>query len=62
MVCGQTSKVCPWTSWVSESNRICRNVALPKAEEDGDIALEVIGCTAAPGTSQGASKGAEGLG
>jgi len=58
-----TSKVCPpQTSWGSESaNRVCGDVALPTAEEDSDVALELIGCTAASGTRQGTSRGAEGL-
>ena len=58
-----TSKVCPQISQVSESaNTVCGNVALPTAEDDSDIALELIGCTAAPGTRQSTSKDAEGLG
>lgn len=57
-----TSKVCPQTSWVSESaNRVCEKVELPTVE-DSDIALELIERTAAPCTRQGASKGPEGLG
>lgn len=42
-----TSKVCRQSLQVSESaNSVCRNVALPVAEEDSDTALELIGCTA----------------
>lgn len=58
-----TSKVCPQSLRVSGSaNSVCRNVALPVAEEDSDTALELIGCTAAPGTRQGTAESAEELG
>lgn len=51
-----TSKVCPQSLQVSESaSSVCGNVVLATAEKDNDTALELTGCTAAPGTRQGTS-------